>query len=77
MLKFSNSQSCKEFTPEGEFLPASQQPWPSRDSTPDAASPNYIDVYRCMVKHANCFTLNKSKPNPRMSSCDIRLNHES
>jgi hypothetical protein len=45
MLKFSNSQSCKEFTMEGEFY-RRHCPEISRQNT---ASQNYIDIYRCMT----------------------------
>jgi hypothetical protein len=64
MLEFSNSQSCKEFTLEGEFYRRHTVVLPSSDSTADAGSLNYIDEYRCIADHANCFTLQRSKPNP-------------
>jgi hypothetical protein len=64
MLESSNSQSCKEFTLEGEFYLLYTMGLALQRFTRTLPSRDYIDVYRCMVKHANCFTLNKSRPNP-------------
>jgi hypothetical protein len=73
MLESSNSQSCKEFTLEGEFTVLHNGSGPPAIPRRTLPSPDYIDIYRCMVKYANCFTLNKSRPNPEHRHTTLTL----
>jgi len=49
MLESSNSQSCKEFTLEGEFTVLHNGSGPPAIPRRTLPSPDYIDIYRCMV----------------------------